>query len=101
AHAVREARHVDHVGHLLESLQRVADQPGERALQLDLAARHAARAELLLQAQEAIAVGRTVGQRAWQEKEGEAGGSARRAFRTGKNEGKTRIGIRAEPLVAV
>jgi hypothetical protein len=63
AHAVGEPRHVDHVGHLDEAASRVTNEERDRALELDLAARHVARAELVLEAHDAVVVS-AVGKRA-------------------------------------
>ncbi|MNI45352.1 hypothetical protein D3C73_997740 [compost metagenome] len=56
AHAVGQARIVDHVGHLLEAAAAFAHQPGNGPFQADLAAGHRARAQLVLQAQDAVVV---------------------------------------------
>ena len=101
AHAVREPGHVDHVRHLHETPLRVAHHVGGGALQRDFAAGHRAGAEFFLEADDGVVVGRAVGQQPRQEEQRQALGAGRRAIGARKNEGHARIGIRAEPLVAV
>ena len=99
AHAVGQARVVDHVGHLLEALAAFAHQPGARAFHADLAAGHGAGAQLVLQSQDAIVVVRPVGQVARQQKERHAR-QARRVFAARQHHGKAGVGVGAEPFVA-
>jgi len=77
----------------LKHLLRVADQVGQGAFQLDLDARHAARAELLLLGAGCGSGGRAIGQRARQQKKRKAGGTARGAFRAGQHQRKARIRV--------
>ncbi len=61
AHAVRQAAQVDHVEHVLEAHVLLAQQRyGFGTVEGDLAGRHGFRAELRLQAHDAVAVARAV-----------------------------------------
>ena len=101
--AIGQARVVDHVGHLLKAATALADQPGGGAFEADLAAGHRTRAELVLEAQDAIAVGRAIGQGARQQKERDAfeAGVGVGRFAAGQHHGKTGVRVGAEPLVAL
>src|SRR3546814_3657810 len=71
----------DLLGHLNEAAIRLADQPGGRAFERDLARRHRPRPELVLEADDAVAVRLAVGQPPRHEEQAEALGSRLRAFR--------------------
>ena len=99
AHAVGQARVVDHVGHLLEAAAALAHQPGGGAFQADLAAGHGAGAELVLQPQDAVAVAAAVVQLARQQEQRHAlQAGLRLAAR--QHHGEAGVGVGAEPLVA-
>ncbi|KGX30923.1 hypothetical protein Y600_390 [Burkholderia pseudomallei MSHR3709] len=100
AHAVRQTRHVDHVGHLMKAAADLADQIGFGAVERDLAARHRTAAELVLQAYDPIAIARAVGERLRQQEQREALHAVGRAFGPGEHHREIGVRVRAEPLVA-
>ncbi|VWC24643.1 hypothetical protein BTE28158_06020 [Burkholderia territorii] len=101
AHAVRQPRHVDHVGHLVKATADLADQPGLRAFERDLAARHRTAAELVLQPHDPVAVARAVRQCLRQQEQREALDAVRRAVGPREDHREVGVRVRAEPLVAV
>ncbi|VTM08179.1 Uncharacterised protein [Pseudomonas aeruginosa] len=101
AHAIGQARHVDHVGHLLEAAADLADQVGAGAFQADLAAGHGAAAQLVLQADDAVGVARTVLAKLRQEEQGHALHAFRRALGAGEDHRQVGVRVGAEPLVAI
>ena len=101
AHPVGEPRQVDLVEHLLEAVAQIADLPCHRALEADLAARHRAGAELVLQAHDPVAVAPAVLEPPRQGEQREAGGSRARALRPREQQRHVGVGMRAEPFVAV
>ena len=101
AHAVGEPRHIDHVGHLREAAAEFAHEVGGRAFHADFAARHVARAQLVLQPDDAVLVCAAVGQGARQQEQPQAAGSGHAAFGARQHQREVRIGVGAEPLVAV
>ena len=101
AHAVRQPRHVDHVGHLVEAAADLADQVGGGAFEHDLPAGHGAGAELVFQADDPVVVACAIRQRLGQQEQGQAVDTRRRTVRTGQHHGKVGVGVGAEPLVAV
>ena len=79
--AVGEPRRIDHFGHLHEAAVEPADRVGDRAFQLDLARRHRAGAELVLQAHDPVVIGRTVVEGSRHQEQADAAGAAFRALR--------------------
>ena len=100
AHAVGQARVVDHVGHVLKAPAGLAHQPGARALQPDLAAGHRACAQLVLEPDDAKRVGRPIVQGTRQQEQRNARHAGRRALHPRQHHGQAGIGVGAEPLVA-
>jgi hypothetical protein len=78
-HAVGEPRPVDHFGHLDEAAIEPPDRVGERAFELDLARRHRARAELVLEANDPVAVRCAVIEQARHQEQADAACPRRRA----------------------
>ena len=101
AHAIGQAGVVDHVRHLRKAAAELAHQPGLGAFQTDFAAGHRSRAHLVLEADDAVAVGAAVGQGAWQQEKRNAFHAGRSAFGAGQHHGQCSIGVGAEPFVAV
>ncbi len=99
-HAVRQARVVDHVGHLPEAVAGRADHPGDGAQKRDLARGHRLGAELVLQPDDAEGVAAAVRQVPRQQEERHALQPVRRARRPRKHHGEVGVGVRAEPLFA-
>ncbi|MDH6591738.1 hypothetical protein M2165_001627 [Variovorax sp. TBS-050B] len=100
AHPVRQPRVVDHVGHLHEAAAFLAHEVGDRALEPDLAARHRARAELVLQAHDAVVVEAAVVEPARQQEERHALHAFGAVLGACEHHRKVGIGVGAEPLVA-
>ncbi len=100
-HAVRQPRQVDHVGHLVKAAADLADQVSLRAFERDLAARHRAAAELVLQAHDPVAVARAVRQRLRQQEQCEALDAVRRAVGAREHHREIGVRVRAEPFVAM
>src|SRR5208282_1747834 len=86
AHAVREPRQVDLVEHLLEAGAQLSDLPREGALEPNLSARHRARAELVLQAYDPIAVAAAVFEPPRHREQPQAARAGGRALRTRQDE---------------
>ncbi len=100
-HAVREARPVDHLGHLHEAAIETADCIGNRTFELDLARRHRAGAEFVLETDDAVMVRRSVIEPPRHQKQTNALRAVDRAFRPRQQHHDFRIGIGAEPFLAV
>ena len=79
----------------------LAERIGDGAVELDLARGHRFAAELLLQAQDAIGVSRTVIEMARQREQAEATCAVGCALGPGEQQGHITVGTRAEPLLAV
>lgn len=101
AHAVRQSRHVDHVGHLVKAAPDFADQIRMRTLEHDLAARHRTAAELVIEPHDPVMVARAVRQRLRQQEQGEPVDAVRRAVGAREHHCEIGVGVRAEPFVAV
>jgi hypothetical protein len=101
AHAMRQARQVHLLHHLLEALRDVADQPRLGALQPDFAAGHRFGAELVLQPHDPIGVAGAVLQPARQREQREAPRAPRRPLGARKHQCHIGIGVRAEPFLAI
>ena len=100
AHAVGQARVVHHVGHLHKAASALAHQIGDRAVQTDFTAGHRACAELVLEANDAIAIGAAVVQRARQQEQRDAFHACGVAIHMREHHRKFCVGVGAEPLVA-
>jgi hypothetical protein len=98
---MRQPRQVDLLHHLLEARADVADQVGDGAFQQDLAARHRAGAELVLQANDPIGVAAAVFQAARQREQCKPRGAAGRAFGARQQQRDVGVGVRAEPFIAM
>ena len=94
AHAIGQARQIDHGGHLLEAAAHFAHQMGAGAFQADLAAGDGAATQLVLQADDAVAVGLAVGQQTRQQEQAKALETVRRAVDMGQHHGQA--GVRIE-----
>ena len=101
AHAVGQARVVDHVGHLHKTSASVAYKPGARTRKLNFATGHGPCAQLVLQAHDAVGVVAAVGQDARQQKKRYAFHTRRRSLDACQHHGKGGIRVRTEPLVAM
>src|SRR5690606_34097659 len=77
-----------------------AQRVAERAVELDLAGGHAAGAELLLQAADAVPVGRTVLEHPRHQVQAEAGRAVGCALGPGEQHDGGAVDVRAEPLLA-
>ena len=101
AHAMRKPRQVDLIHHLLEAVAQLADQPCERAFEHDLAAGHRARAELVLQPRDSVAIAAAGFEPARHREQPQPARAGRRALGTGEQQRQVGVGVRAEPFVAV
>src|SRR6185437_7731573 len=101
AYTVRKARQVDLIQHLPEAGAQFADLPCECALEPNLSTRHRARAELVLQAHDAVAIAAAIFTPPRHREQPQAASSRRRALRTRQDERQVGVGMRAEPLLSV
>ena len=97
----RQARQVHLVEHLLEAVGEFADRIGDRPFQTDLAACHGARAELVLEPHDPVAVAPPVLQPARQREQRKPGGAGSGALGAREQQRYVGIGVRAEPFLAV
>ncbi len=100
-HAVRQPRHVDHVGHLMEAAPHFADQIRHSPFQHDLAARHRTAAELVLQTHDPIAVARAIRQCFRQQEQPKTVNTGRRLVHMREHHREIGVGVRAKPFVTV
>ena len=101
AHAMAQPRQVDLAHHLLEAMVHVADQIGGGAVEHDLTRRHGARAELVLQPHDPVAVARAVLETPRQGEHREPPGARRRAARAREDQRQVGVGMAAEPFLTV
>ena len=99
--AVGEPRRIDHLGHLHKAAIELADRIGDRAFQLDLARRHRAGAEFVLQPDDPVVVLRTVLEPPRHQEQADAARARPGAFRPRQQHHHFGIGIGAEPFLAV
>ena len=97
---VRDPAGIDHDQHLLEALVERAELIGDSALEHDLAARHGAAAELVLEAHDTVGVAAAVRQRFRHQEQAKAPAARDRAFRPRQQHRQLGIDIRTEPFFA-
>ena len=99
--AVGKPRRIDHLGHLHKTAVELADGIGDRAFELDLARRHRAGAELVLQAHDPVVVLRAVVEIPRHQEQADAARAGPRAFRARQQHHHLGVGIGAEPFFAI
>ncbi len=99
--AVGEPRRIDHFGHLHEAAIEPTDRIRNRAFQLDLARGHRAGAELVLEPNDPVVVGRAVVEEARHQEQADAARAGTCAFRPRQQHHHLGVRIGAEPFLAV
>jgi hypothetical protein len=100
AEAVRQAREVDLIHHLPEAAAGLAEDIGDGAFHDDLAGGHGARAELVLEPHDPVAVAAAVLEPSRHHEQRQAGIARGRALAAGEQQHDVMVGAGTEPLVA-